>query len=383
MTLAGLLAVGVGISSLFLIDGGDGTKDRRRGRPAPVAVAAIQRGPIELRRTYSGTLEAPAQFVVAPKVAGRVERLTVDLGDPVQRGQVVAKLDDDEFRHLVAQAKAELAVAEATVAEAKSALETALRDLERIEKLRKRGVLSESQLDAARAARVARNAEVEVATAQVARAAAALEAARIRLGYTKLTAEWSGGDEERVVGERFLNEGAMVAANAPILSVVELDPITAVVFVDEKDYGYLKRGQAATLTTDAYPGETFMGEIGRIAPVFQPGSRQARAELTVANGDGRLKPGMFVRATVVLSTVPEATLLPVAALTTRGSVSGVFLVNEEEMTVSWHPVRTGVREGERVEVLDEDLTGRVVTLGQQLLDDGSAITIPKSEDRDG
>src|SRR5690606_20176279 len=97
----------------------------REARPAPVAVAPVEKGPIALRRTYSGTLESPAQFVVAPKVGGRVERLFVDLGDAVERGRVVAELDDAEFVHLVREAKAELAVARANQAEAKSALEIA------------------------------------------------------------------------------------------------------------------------------------------------------------------------------------------------------------------------------------------------------------------
>ncbi|MDX1514785.1 MAG: biotin/lipoyl-binding protein, partial [Gammaproteobacteria bacterium] len=99
---------------------------RRGGADAvPVEVAAIRTGAIEQRRTFTGTLEPKAEFVVAPKVSGRIERLNVDLADTVTRGQVVAKLDDDEFVQSVAQAEADYAVAKANLAEAVSLLNIA------------------------------------------------------------------------------------------------------------------------------------------------------------------------------------------------------------------------------------------------------------------
>ena len=83
-------------------------------------LSAIERGTIEHRRTITGTLEAKAEFVVAPKVSGRVERLDVDLADTIRRGQQVAKLDDDEYLQSVAQAEADFAVAKANLVEAQS-----------------------------------------------------------------------------------------------------------------------------------------------------------------------------------------------------------------------------------------------------------------------
>jgi RND family efflux transporter MFP subunit len=281
---------------------------RGSGRPIPVGVAPIRRGPIELRRTFVGALEAPAAFAVAPKVGGRIKRLELDLGDPVPRGRVVAWLDDDEFVQSVAQAEADLAVANASVVEAESALAIAVRALQRVETLRERGVASDQQLDVARADEQAKRARRSVAEAQVKRAEAALEAARIRLSYTKVTADWTGGDDERVVAERHAEPGDNLAANAPILTVVELDPLHAALSVTERDFARLRPGQTATLTTDAYPDETFRGTIVRIAPVFREATRQARVELTVPNSGQRLKPGLFVRASLVLDRIEEATL---------------------------------------------------------------------------
>ena len=101
-------------------------------------------------RTFSGSLQAHAEFVVAPKVSGRVERLDVDLADSVTRGQLVARLDNDEYVQALRQAQADLAVAKANLAEAESLLKIAQRELQRIDKLRQRGVSSESQVDTAR-----------------------------------------------------------------------------------------------------------------------------------------------------------------------------------------------------------------------------------------
>jgi multidrug efflux pump subunit AcrA (membrane-fusion protein) len=91
-------------------------------RAAPVEVSHIEYGPMQGRRTFSGTLESPAAFVVRPKISGRIVRLGAELADTVKRGQVVAWLDDDETVQLVAQAEAELVVAQASLAEANSAL---------------------------------------------------------------------------------------------------------------------------------------------------------------------------------------------------------------------------------------------------------------------
>ena len=173
-----------------------------------------------------------------------------------------------------------------------------------------------------------------------------------------------------------MDEGQTVAANAPLLLIVELQPIVGVVFVTEKDYAFLQPGQPVLLTTDAYPGEQFAGRIDRIAPVFRTATRQARIEMTIENRRHRLKPGMFIQATVELSRVADAIIVPEQALTERNDRTGVFVVSEDEKSVLWREVKVGIREGDRVQVEGQGLNGRVVTLGQQLVNDGSPVTIP-------
>ena len=351
-------------------------KSGRVLRPVPVEVVQIQRGPIELRRTFSGELEALAEFFVAPKVSGRVEHVSVNIADTVKRGQVVAELDNDEYVQAVAQAQADLEVARAKLSEAGSALEIAKREFKRTESLLKRGIASDSEFDVARQNRLARQAQLKVAAAQVTKAESSLETANIRLGYTKVTAGWTGGDELRVVADRFVDEGQTVAANSSLLLIVDLNPIVGVIFVTERDYAHLKPGQLVSLTTDAYPGEQYPGRIARIAPIFRKSTRQARIEMIIDNPQHRLKPGMFIRATVVLAREPEAVIIPQQAVTIRDDRSGVFIVSEDGRSVAWREVKTGIREGNRVQVEGEGLSGRVVILGQQLVKDGSAITIP-------
>jgi multidrug efflux pump subunit AcrA (membrane-fusion protein) len=190
----------------------------RKRRPVPVEVASIVRGSIALRRTFSGELEALAEFVVAPKVSGRVERVLVNIADRSKRGQVVAELDNDEYVQALAQAQADLEVARAKLSEARSALEIANREYKRTESLFKRGIASDSEFDAAGQDRLARQAQLKVAAAQVTKAESSLETANIRLGYTQVTAGWTNGDEHRVVAERYVDEGQTVGRQcAPAL----------------------------------------------------------------------------------------------------------------------------------------------------------------------
>ncbi len=349
------------------------------GRPAvPVEVAELEYGPLEQRRTFSGTLSPRAEASVAPKISGRIERMAVNLGDVVLRGQVIAELDDDEAQQTVAEAEAELAVADANLAEANSALGTALRDYERVQTLQQRGIASESELDVALAAREARQAELAVAQAQLRRSEAALAAARIRLGYTQVQATWADDDSERVVAERFVDAGDTVGANTALIRVVQLDPLDAIIFVTERDYARMSLGQTATLQTDAFPAQSFEARVVRLAPVFRQASRQARVELEVPNPDQRLKPGMFARVTVVLDRIEEATIVPTSALLTREGQTGVFMVGEDKIA-HFRPVEVGIRTIDRAAVAGEGLEGRVVTLGQQLVEDGGNVTIPQDE----
>jgi len=184
--------------------------------------------------------------------------------------------------------------------------------------------------------------------------------------------------------------GPLVQTNQPIVSVLENNPLVAVVFVIERDYPKVQIGQAAAITTDAWPGRTFAGRIRRLAPLIQETSRQARVEIEVPNPDHRLKPGMFVRAQVEFATHQNATLVPFSAIVRRAGREGVFGVSPPGAAgpqapqggtpqVRFVPVTTGIVNGETVEIVEPQVWGSVVTLGNHLLEDGSRILLPEQK----
>jgi RND family efflux transporter MFP subunit len=333
----------------------------------------VERGPIEYRRTFNGSLDAYAKLTVAPKIAGRVVRVAVDLGDPVPAGQELVVLDGDELRQAVALAQADLTVAQARLLETQSSVSTAERELARITQLHEQGLTSEAVLDATRSTQQAAAAAQQMAHGGLSRVKAELATARIRLGYTTIRAGELEGGGTRVVAQRHVDPGDTVAANTPLLSVVEIDPLVAAISVTEQDYSLIAVGQQASLTTDALPGQSFHAVVQRIAPAFEEASRQARVELRVDNAELQLKPGLFARVALVLGREESASIVPEAALTRRGERDGVFVVIDNGKRVVFRPVEIAIRDGARVQVRGEGITGRVVTLGQQLLDDGSAI----------
>lgn len=352
------------------------TAEEENDSRVAVEAAPVDTGSVADVRAFTGTLEAGDAFTVAPKIGAQIERIHVDIGDRVEQGQVVAELDDDEATQAVAEAEAELAVARAEVEQAEADARLARREFERTRSLAERDLASTSELDTTRARAEAQSAAVEVARARVTQREAALARARVQLGYTRVRADWRGGDSERVVGERMVNAGDTVAANTPLISVLGIAPITAAVFAPESDYARLSRGQTVEVTADALPNRTFEGRISRIAPRFERDSRQARFEVTLPNEDRALKPGMFVTVRVTVATTDEATLVPEEAIVRREEGPGVYrIVEGEPPTVRFVPVTIGIEGDSGVEILEPGLSGRVVTLGQQMLEDDAPVIV--------
>ena len=351
---------------------------RRRGAMAvAVEISPVQKTTIRDVGLFSGTLLPKSQFIVSPKIPGRLERLFVNIGNPVKRGNLIALLDSEEFFQQAEQARAELDVAAANVEESFSALGVAQRELERVQTLREKKIASEAELDSAQAQCDAQDAKYRVTLAQVTQKEAALNAAQVRFSYTQIRALWEDGDEARIVGERFVDEGEMLKANDPIVSVLEIHLLTAVIHVIERDYSQVRTGQEAVITTDAFPEKSFPGTIVRVAPILRETSRQARVEIEVANAQRLLKPGMFIRAQIEFAKHDGATVVPVAALARRGGQQGVFLADTQKRKALFVPVTLGITHNGLAEVLKPPLSGEVVTLGQHLLEDGSAIILPR------
>ncbi|MHC4737491.1 MAG: efflux RND transporter periplasmic adaptor subunit [Planctomycetota bacterium] len=348
----------------------------RSGAVVAVEVEAVRRGPVRDVGLFTGSLLPKSQFVVAPKVNGWLKKLLVDVGDTVQRDQVIAILDDDEFTQDVEQARAELEVAKANMENHTSDLAIAEREFKRAKTLREKQIASESELDEAEAEFNASEARLKVSQALVMQREAALKTTQLRLSYTKIRAWWEEVDEIRVVGERFVDEGALLKANEPIVSILENSILTGVIHVIERDYPKISIAQKALITTDAYPDKTFTGQVVRIAPMLKESSRQARVEVKIPNPDGFLKPGMFIRVQIEFARHEDVTIIPAVALVGRNDQQGIFLADLDALKVRFVAVTVGVVNAKEAEIIQPQLSGNVVTLGHHLLEDGSAITLP-------
>jgi RND family efflux transporter MFP subunit len=327
---------------------------------------------------FTGTLLPESQFTVAPRISGRLEKLLVNIGDEVKQGQLIAVLNDDEFVQAVDQAKAELDVARANIEENRSTLDLARREFERAESLREKKIVSVAELDAAEAQYKTALARQKVAVAQVAQKEAELKTNEVRLAYTRIKASWENGIESRVVGERFVDEGGMLTANSPIVSIIDISYLKAVIHAIEKDYPRVKVGQRAIVTTDAFPGRVFEGSIARIAPLLKEAARQARVEIDIPNPERLLKPGMFVRVEIEFDRHDNATVIPVDSLVKSNGNWGIFIADTEAMRAKYVRVTPGIVSGTMAEIVEPQISGLVVTVGQHLLEDGSPLSLPET-----
>jgi RND family efflux transporter MFP subunit len=358
-------------------------KHTRKSEVVAVEIAQVQRATIRDIGYFTGSLLPHSQFGVAPNIAGRIKKLFVNAGDVVKQGQLIALLDDEEYVQQAEQTQAELQVARANLDESRGALEIAEREFERIKALRERKIISQSELDAAEAQYNAQVARHRVALAQVAQKEAALKTAKVRLSYTKIHASWEAKNRGfRVVGERFVDEGAMLSANTPIVSILDINSLIAVIHVTDKDYFKIRTGHKARVSIETFPDRTFSGRVVRIAPLLKETSRQARVEIEIPNSEGLLKPGMFVRVQVEFASHYDATVIPVTALAKRDGQQGVFVAALDTMKVHFVPVTLGIINGKIAEVVEPLLSEWVVTLGHHLLEDGDSITLPGKEQED-
>lgn len=347
------------------------------GQTVTVAAAPVETADITEWLTFTGSLVAAHRVEIATRVTGELKRLHVDVGDPISPGDLLAELDDDEFQQEREQAQAELAVSRATLQESEAALALARKELARTRELRAQRIASEAELETAITEVEAKQAQVRLAQAQVQQRQAALANARIRLGYTRIHADVEARSGVWRVGERLVDPGSLLQANTPILTLVNLQPLTARIYVTEREYARLAVGQPARLTSAAHPGASFSGEVARIAPEFREASRRALVEIHIPNTEKRLRPGMFVQVSVRTRTAEQATVFPVDALVERDGRRGVFRVEETDsgLMARFVPVEIGIEADARVQVLTPGLTGRVVTLGQHLLTDGTRVRL--------
>src|SRR5512133_251711 len=211
-----------------------------------------------------------------------------------------------------------------------------------------------------------RTADFEAARAGVAQAQAALDAAELGLGETRVLSPVDG-----VVADRMQSEGQLVGLSAPIVSIVSSE-VELSLGVEEAQIGSIAEGQQAEITVAAYPGQAFPAKVAVIAPTADPKSRTFQVKVRPVTSDGRLRSGMFAQVRIVTAEKGSALVVPREALVTRGGTSSVFVLKGD--SVEARAVRTGMVSGGSVEITSGLTAGEeVVTSGQSDLRDGDKV----------
>jgi len=286
-----------------------------------------------------GSLLPHEDAAIAAQVAGRIERLDVDLGDRVVAGQELALIDTAAYAALAQRSAANLARAVA-------AAEAAARDLARIRALHDEGITSAGDLD--RAVSAAQTAAAEVKAAEAADAVARLDLARSRV-RAPFAAE---------VAERRLGPGSYASVGTPILRLVRTDPLRLRLEVTERDATAVRVGQPVRLRVEGDDAE-HAGRLTRVAPLVGIDDRMLRVEADVPR-QGALRPGLFARAEIVVGAEEPSLAVPAAALLTFAGIDKVVVIVDGR--AAERSVTTGRRGPDWVEIVDGLDAGATVVL---------------------
>jgi HlyD family secretion protein len=329
-SIIGLIVVGlVGAGGVWYLQ-------RANGQAVTFRTAQVKRGDVVVFINATGTVEPEEVVDVGAQVAGRIvsfgkdaQGKTVDYGSTVKKGTVLARIDDSLYAADEAQAEAQLQSAQAGLESAKADLQQlkakfhqAELDWRRAQKLGPSESLSQASYDAYQAAYETARANISVgeaailqARASVAQAKASLQRAQRNLGYCTITSPVRG-----VVIDRRVNTGQTVVAslNAPSLFLIakDLTRMQVWVAVNEADIGKIHPGQPVTFTVDAFPGETFLGEVGKIrlnASMTQNVVTYT-VEVITDNSTGRLLPYLTANVDFELGRRNHVLMVPKAAL---------------------------------------------------------------------
>lgn len=341
----------LGLACLMLIlagcgGDGDGKKDESKQESTEekgivVEVAPVSRATIAASYNGTATLDATAQAQVVAKASGVLLSVLTEEGQPVQVGQVIARLDPDQPRLEVARNEAMLRKLEAEFARSTELFERKLVAADAHERIR-------YDLETQRAA---------------------WDMAKLQLSYTEIRAPISG-----VVARRMVKQGNLIKINDALFDIVDVARLEAVLNVPERELRNMAAGQPVQLRVDAAPGTGFDGVIDRVSPVVDPASGTFRVVCAFSDATGVLKPGMFGRIEVSFDERANALTVPREALIEGEGDVAVFMVKDGVAVRT--PIQPGHVNAKLVEVLAGIAEGeRVVTKGKVSLRDGSRISV--------
>ncbi len=319
----------------------EGEKQDKDFEMIPVETMIIGNGDIADYILLSSNLETEIQADVYSRSQGVVDSIKTEEGRYVQKGQVMLKLEADEY--VIAEKKARVE------------FEKQLSIFKRNEAMHAKALLS--------------NEEFEQAKYSLETARLNWEDARLQLDYMSIRSPISGW-----VGDRLVKIGQRIQPTDKLFSVVNISQVIAVVNVPEKNVDDLKTGQRAILTSDNIPGVKFEGFVKRISPVVDPASGTVKVTVGVKNRSRKLKPGMFVNVNLIIAVHQNTVLVPKLAIVYENEYMNVFVVKDSLA----HKIRLtpGFEDSEKIESLKDLQAGdEVIVVGQAGLKDKTRVRV--------
>lgn len=331
---------------MFLGCGKDTPKGPPRPEgPRPVEVFTVRRQKVLKVLDFIATLEPRQEALIVPKVSGLIERMYVQEGDLVKKGQVLAEIEKADYELALRQASASLREAEVSYEQAK-------RDFERYKELLESRVISQREFEGVKV-------QYELAAVRLERARAAYEEARKAYEETTVKAPFSG-----VVTEKLKEEGERVRSGLPgqeaaLFRLQDISTVRATGYLPQAEISRIRVGMEAEVEVDAFADRTFKGKVVLVNPMVDPQSRSFMVKVEVPNPQGLLKGGMFAKVRILLGE-EEALVVPREAILREEGVwvyhcfvakDGVAerRVVEPQFTPFWYvEVKEGLKEGEKL-----------------------------------
>ncbi len=357
-----------------------------------VKTARVEETPFGETVTANGTLAAFDQTTAGVKVAGRLSAISVDLGSVVRRGQMIAQIEANDYKLRVQQSEAALGQARArlglspdgtddkvsaeqtgTVRQAKAELDQARLSRERAVKLVEQGIVAKADFDAADASfKVAQSRyqdgleEIRNRQAVLAQRRSELALARQQLADTGVYAPIDG-----IVQLKRASVGEYLAAGAPVVDIVRMNPLRLQAQVPERDAGTVRFGQNVRVSVEG-DARVYIGQIKRLSPVITQQNRMLMVEADVQN-DGGLRPGAFAKAEIVTNDAKMAVTVPNNAIVTFAGIEKVIVVQNGKALEK--PITTGRRSADSTEILSGVNVGDQVIVDPGNLQSGMAVEV--------
>jgi RND family efflux transporter MFP subunit len=347
--------------------------------PRQVKTAKVTEMPIGETVTVNGTLAAYDRTTVGIKVPGRLQTISVDLGSVVRKGQVIAQLEQQDYKLLVQQAEAALAQARArlglspdgaddhiaaeqtgTVRQAKAVLDDSKLKRDRAAKLVEQGVVSRAELDTADSDYKVALSRYQDGLEEIRNRQGLLAQRRSEVAITKqqLADTIVYAPMDGVVQEKKASVGEYLIAGAPVVDIVRINPLRLRAEVPEREAHNIRNGQSVRVTVEGDPN-SYLGYIKRLSPTISEQNRVLAVEADVPN-NGSLRPGAFVKAEIVTNQSSTAVTVPVGALVTFAGIEKVIVIEggtavEKTVTTGrrgpdWIEIKAGVNVGDTVVV---------------------------------